>query len=427
MGELERALIMGMDKKIEKKKGLRLKHIVWIIGGLAFAFLLYKVVAGSSGSVFRAERDKLTISTVEASAFNDYITAIGQVEPITTIYLDVEEGGKVEEIFIEEGEMVKKGDVILRLKNNDLNTTIMNSESQLAYHANELRNTQINIEQQQIYNKRSKLEIDLQVIQKQRKYKQYESLFKDDLIAREEYLQAKEDYELSMKEKELTYQKFVQDSIFRSNQKQNMDESLDNMRQNLAMARRRLENLNVKAPADGQLGLLDAEIGQSISRGQRLGLVHILTDFKIKALLDEHYIDRVRRELTAALDRNGVEYSLTVKKVYPEVRDGQFEIDMVFTGKKPDNIRTGQTYHTKLQLGLPEQAILVPKGSFFQSTGGQWIYVLNENETEAEKRSIRIGKQNPQYYEVLEGLQAGDKVITSGYDLFGDNDRIVFK
>jgi HlyD family secretion protein len=339
----------------------------------------------------------------------------------------VEEGGKVEEIFIEEGEMVKKGDVILRLKNNDLNTTIMNIESQMAYHSNELRNTQISIEQQEIYNRRSKLQIDLIVVQARRKYKQYESLFNDDLIAREEYLQAKEDYELSLKEQELTYQKLVQDSIFRSNQKENMDESLENMRRNLIMARRRLENLNVKAPADGQLGLLNAEIGESISRGQRLGMVHILTDFKIKALIDEHYIDRVNRNLTASFERNNSNYSLKVKKVYPEVREGQFEIDMIFTGDKPDNIRTGQTYHTKLELGESEEAILVPKGGFFQSTGGQWIYVLNENGNEAEKRSIRIGKQNPQYYEVLEGLQAGESVITSSYDIFGDNDKIVFK
>lgn len=418
---------MGMDKVIEKKKGLRPKHIIWVVGGLAFAFLLYKVIFSDYTSTFRADKDKLTISTVESSEFNDYITAIGQVEPITTIYLDVEEGGKVEEIFIEEGEMVKKGDVILRLKNDNLKTSIMNSESNMAYHSNELRNTQIAIEQQQINNLRSKLQIDMTVVQSKRKYNQYESLFNEDLIAKEEYLRAKEDYELSLKQKDLTYQKFITDSVFRSNQKENMDENLANMGLNLVMAKRRLENLNVKAPANGQLGLLDAEIGQSISVGQRLGLLHILTDFKIKALLDEHYIDRVRRELTASLDRNGVEYSLMVKKVYPEVRDGQFEIDMVFSGKKPDNIRTGQTYHTKLQLGLPEQSMLVPKGSFFQSTGGQWIYVLNENETEAVKRSIRIGKQNPQYYEVLEGLKAGEKVITSGYDLFGDNDMIVFK
>ncbi len=416
-----------MDKVIEKKKGLRMKHILWFVGGLVIAFLLYKVIFSDHSSVFRTERDKLTISTVEAGLFNDYITVIGQVEPISTIYLDVEEGGKVEEIFIEEGEMLKAGDVILRLKNNDLNTTIMNSESQLAYQANELRNTQISIEQQEINNRRSKLQIDLVVVQAERKYKQFESLFLDELIAREDYLQAKEDYNLSLKEQELTYQKLVQDSIFRSNQKENMDESLENMRQNLTMARKRLENLNVKAPADGQLGLLDAEIGQSISRGQRLGLLHILTDFKIKALIDEHYIDRVRRNLSASFERNSIDFALNVKKVYPEVREGQFEIDMIFTGEKPDNIRTGQTYHTKLELGQSEEAILIPKGGFFQSTGGQWVYVLNENETEATKQSIRIGKQNPQYYEVLEGLTAGEKVITTSYELFGDNDKIVFK
>lgn len=418
---------MGMDKVIEKKKGLKPKHIIWAAVAIAIGFALYNIVLGSSSSVYRAEKDKLTISNVEDGLFNDYITVIGQVEPIYTIYLDVEEGGKVEEIYIEEGEMIKEGDVILRLKNNDLNTQIMNSESQLAYHANELRNTQINIEQQQIYNKRSKFEVDLQVIQKERKYKQYESLFNEDLIAKEDYLQAKEDYSLSLKEKELTYEKFVQDSIFRSNQKQNMDESLENMKLNLEMARQRLGNLNVKAPADGQLGLLNAEIGESINRGQRIGMVNILTDFKINALIDEHYIDRVRRNLSASFERNNDNFNLGVKKVYPEVRDGQFEIDMVFTDEKPENIRTGQTYHTKLELGKSEKAILIPKGGFFQSTGGQWVYVLNETGTEATKRSIRIGKQNPQYYEVLEGLNAGEKVITSSYDLFGDNDKIVFK
>jgi HlyD family secretion protein len=416
-----------MDKVIEKKKGLKRKHIVWIAGGMVFAFILYKAIFSDHSSVFRAEKDKLTISTVEDGQFNDYITVIGQVEPITTIFLDVEEGGKVEKIYIEEGEMVKKGDVILKLKNSDLNTTIMNSESDMAYHSNELRNTQITIEQQQISNERSRLEVDLKEKQAARKYKQYEALYKDELIAKEEYLQAKEDYELSLKEKDLTYKKFKSDSIFRANQKINMDESLAHMRENLRIARTRLDNLNVKAPVDGQLGLLNAEIGESISKGQRIGMVNILTNYKINALIDEHYIDRVRRELHSSFERGGVEYHLKVKKVYPEVREGQFEIDMVFDGKKPDNIRTGQTYHIKLELGQSEKAVLLPRGGFFQSTGGQWIFVLNENETEAEKRSIRIGKQNPQYYEVLEGLQPGEKVITSGYDLFGDNDKIVFR
>jgi len=303
----------------------------------------------------------------------------------------------------------------------------MNSESQLAYHANELRNTQIQIEQQQIQNKQQRLRVDLQTVQAKRRYSQYERLYGEQLISKEEYLKAKEYYELVLKEKELTYLKIVQDSIFRSNQRESMDESLENMRLSLDMAKERLANLYVKSPVDGQLGLLDAELGQSISRGQRLGLVHILTDFKVNAKIDEHYIDRVRRELAATLDRSGANYQLEVKKVYPEVRDGQFEIDLVFDGEKPENIRTGQTYHVKLELGQASQAILVPRGSFFQSTGGQWIFVVNEAGTEAVKRMIRIGKQNPQYYEVLEGLQPGEKVITSGYELFGNNDKIVLK
>lgn len=416
-----------MDKVIEKKKGLKMKHIYIGGGVIIFAFLMYQVLLADHQSVFRAEKDKLTISTVEDGLFNDYITIIGQVEPISTIYLDVEEGGKVEEIYIEEGEMVKKGDVILRLRNTDLNTTIMSSESELAYHANELRNTQIQIEQQRIENKQQKLQVDLTVVQAKRKFKQYEGLFNEDLIAKEDYLQAKEDYELSLKEQELTYQKMIQDSIFRANQKISMDESLENTRLSLKMAKERLENLNVKAPVDGQLGLLDAEIGQSISRGQRLGLIHILTNFKINAKIDEHYIDRVRRDLSATFDRNDMKYQLSVKKVYPEVREGQFEIDLVFQGEKPENIRTGQTYHIKLELGQPGKAMLLPRGGFFQSTGGQWVFVLNSNGTEAVKRNIRIGKQNPQYYEVLEGLQPGEKVITSGYELFGNNDKLLLK
>lgn len=418
---------MGMDKVIEKKKGLKRKHIVWIVAGLAFAFLLYKAVFSDHSSVFRAEKDKLTISVAEEALFNDYITVIGQVEPISTIFLDAEEGGKVEEKLIEEGEMVRKGDVILTLRNNDLNLTIMNSESSLAYHTNELRNTQIQMEQQKIQNKQQLLKIDYELARLARNYQQKKALFDEGLIAKEDFIQVEEDFHLAKKDRELIYKKMVQDSIFRENQRIQMDDNLKNMQQNLQMVQLRREDLNVKAPIDGQLGLLNAEIGESISKGQRIGQINVLTSFKIVALIDEHYIDRVRRDLTASFERNGVNYQLVVKKVYPEVRNGQFEIDLVFVGEKPDNIRTGQTYHIKLELGQSEKALMIAKGGFFQSTGGQWVFVLNEAETEATKRSIRIGKQNPQYYEVLEGLQPGEKVITSSYDLFGENDRIVFK
>ncbi|HPR84894.1 MAG TPA: efflux RND transporter periplasmic adaptor subunit [Prolixibacteraceae bacterium] len=418
---------MGMDKVIEKKKGLRPKHFIWIGIALVLGFLLYKVIFTQSGSTFRAEKDKITISAVEDGQFNDYITVIGNVEPITTIFLDAEEGGKVEEKLIEEGEMVKKGDIILKLRNNDLNLSIMNSESSMAYQTNELRNTQIQMEQQKIQNKQQLLEIDYNIVRLKRNYEQQKSLFEEGLIAKEDFLKAEEDYLKSKKNRDLIYLKMIQDSIFHENQKMQITQSLGNLQTSLKAVQQRREDLSVKAPVDGQLGLLDAEIGESINKGQRIGQINILDNFKIKALIDEHYIDRVKRDLPATLDRNGTNFNLKVRKVYPDVRNGQFEIDLVFEGTTPDNIRTGQTYHIKLELGESGKAILLPRGGFFQSTGGQWVYVLNEDGSEATKRNIKIGKQNPQYYEVLEGLNPGEKVITSGYEMFGTNDRIVMK
>jgi HlyD family secretion protein len=418
---------MGMDRKIEKKKGLKLKHYGMIAGGLIVGFLLFKLISTSGTSVYRAERDKVSISTVSEGNFKDYISIISTVEPNTTIYLDVEEGGKVLEKVVEEGEIVQKGDVIVRLKNNDLNLRILDTESQLAYQGNELRNTMINMEQQKISNKQQLLNIDYEIIRLKRNFEQNEALFEKGFISKEAFVISKENYELARKDRELRYERMVQDSIFRENQKLQMDNSLQNMQQNLAMVHLRLENLNIKAPADGQLGTLDIEIGQSINRGERIGQLQILNDFKVVAEVDEHYIDRVRRGLEASFERQDKSFDLQTKKVYPEVRDGRFEVDLNFDGETPENLRTGQTYHIKLELGQPVNAILLPRGGFFQSTGGQWVYVLNASGTEASKREIRIGRQNPLYYEVLEGLNPGEQVITSSYDLFGDNDQIEFK
>jgi HlyD family secretion protein len=418
---------MGMDKVIEKKKGIRPKHIIWAAGVLIIGFLLYKVVFAETGSTFRAEKEKLTISTVEDGLFNDYITVIGQVEPITTIYLDAIEGGQVEERFIEEGTMVKKGDVILRLENRQLYQTILNSEASLAEKENYLRNTRINFETELIQSRKNLLDNRYRLNRKKRTFEQNKALFDDELISKEDFLQAKEDYEYEKNMLEINKVKAKNDSLIRVTSMQSLETDLGKMRQMLVLVRERLDNLNVKAPVDGQLGMLDAEIGQRINEGQRIGQINVLDNFKIKALIDEHYIDRVKRELPASLDRNGTNFNLMVRKVYPEVRNGQFEIDMIFDNSSPDNIRTGQTYHIKLELGESGKAVLLPRGGFFQSTGGQWVFVLNENETEAVKRNIRIGKQNPQYYEVLEGLNANEKVITSGYEMFGTNDRIVLK
>ncbi len=418
---------MGMDKVIEKKKGLRPKHIIWAVGVLVLGFLMYKVFFTQTGSTFKAEKDKLTISAVEDGQFNDYITVIGQVEPITTIYLDAIEGGQVEERFIEEGTMVKKGDVILRLENRQLYQTILNSEASLAEKENYLRNTRIGFETELIQSRKNILDNQYRLTRKQRTFEQYKALFNDELISKEDYLQSKEDFEYEKSMLEINKLKAKNDSLIRVTSMQTLETDMKKMRQMLVLVRERLDNLNVKAPVDGQLGMLDAEIGQRINEGQRIGQINVLDNFKIKALIDEHYIDRVKRELPATLDRNGTNFDLSVRKVYPEVRNGQFEIDMVFGETTPDNIRTGQTYHIKLELGESGKAILLPRGGFFQSTGGQWVFVLNESGTEATKRNIRIGKQNPQYYEVLEGLNPGEKVITSGYEMFGTNDRITFK
>ncbi len=418
---------MSMDRKIEKKRGIKAKHIYIICIAALVLGLSIKMIFGAQSSTFRAEESKLNIAEVKDGSFKDYVSIIGMVEPKTTIYLDIEEGGKVVEKLIDEGELVSKGDVIVKLVNNDLKLEILNTESQLAYQSNELRNTFISMEQQKISNKQQLLIINTDIIRQKRKYEQNMMLFEKGFVSKEDYLRSKEDYELSSQDRELRYQRMIQDSIFRENQKVQMNSSLAKMQRNLKMVSERLENLNIKAPADGQLGSLDIEVGQSINRGQRIGQLHILNNFKVQAHVDEHYIDRVRRDLSASFKRNDKGFNLKTKKVYPEVREGRFKVDLVFDGSSPENLRTGQTYHLKLELGQPVDAILLPRGGFFQTTGGQWVFVLDESGTYAIKRQIKIGRQNTQYFEVLEGLQAGEKVIINNYESFGDNDRIELK
>jgi len=418
---------MGMDRVIEKKKGIQRKHIYWGAAILLVLFLLFKLIFGDHTSVFRADKEQLQISQVEDGIFNDYITVIGQVEPITTIFLDAVEGGTVEQRLIEEGAMVKKGDVILKLGNRQLYQTILNSEAALAEKENYLRSTRISFESELIQSKRNILDSEFKVTRKKRTFNQYETLYKEALISKEDFLQAKEDYEYEINLLSINKIKARNDSMLRATSMITLETDLTKMRQMLNLVHERLGDLNVKAPVDGQLGMLDAEIGQSINGGQRIGQINVLEHFKVTAKIDEHYIDRVVHGLAASLERNGTNFNLTVKKVYPDVREGQFKIDLVFEGPTPENVRTGQTYHVKLELGESQKALMVPRGGFFQSTGGQWIFVLNEAGTEAVKRPIKIGKQNPQYYEVLEGLKAGEKVITSGYEVFGTNERIVMK
>ncbi len=418
---------MGMDRKIEKKKGIRPKHVIYAVAGIAFILLVIKIVKDTNISSLRVDREKITVEEVQYGDFDDYIRTNGTVEPISTIYLDAEEGGRVKERLIEEGAIVKKGDVILVLENRTLYENIMNSESNLAQKQNMLRQTRINFETQLIDSKRNLLNSKYDIIKKKRYYDQQETLYKKDLVSRDVYLEAKENYEYSVQLQKINELKAKNDSLIRVTEMKQLEQDLKKMQQTLGLVYERLDNLNVKAPVDGQLGMLDAEIGQSIGKGQRIGQINVLTDYKIEALIDEHYIDRVRPGLTATFDRQNSLFNLRVKKVYPEVRNSQFQIDLVFTDERPENIRTGQTYYINLQLGQPEKSMLVQLGSFFNSTGGQWIYVLDPSGDFATKRDIQIGRKNPKFYEVLDGLTEGEKVITSGYDLFGDNDKLILR
>jgi HlyD family secretion protein len=416
-----------MDKVIPKKKGLQKKHFGYISIGIAIIILTYMAFFADHTSTYKVEKDKLIIETVTEDQFNDYITVPGTVEPISTIYLDADEGGRVEEKLIEEGSMVKKGDIILRLSNPDLFLNILNSESLLAEKENFLRTTQITMEQEKLLIKRELVTLKYDIERKDRNYQQNEILIKDNLISKEEYTRSKEDLDMAKQSRDLYIERQKQDSIFRSVNVETIIKDLQNMRNNLDMVKKRVENLNVRATVDGELGLLSPEIGQSISRGENMGQINVLTSYKVTSQIDEHYIDRVRAQLNATLDRQGNKFDLTVRRVFPEVRNGTFKIEMIFRDSMPDNIRTGQTYYISLQLGQPKRSVLVPIGGFFQETGGQWIFVLDPSESFATKRNISIGRKNPKYYEVLEGLKPGEKVIVSGYETFGKNEKLILK
>ncbi len=418
-----------MDKIIEKKTGWRVaftkKALPWWLGVLLLVFVIY-LIARPNNKTLRVDKDTVTISAAVKGEFNDYIRISGRVQPMTTIQLSPQEGGIVEKILIEEGSPVKAGDAILVLKNDNLDMQILNSEAELAEKENIQRNTQISMEQQKLNVRQNVLEYGVQVERLRRAYEQQKALYEDKLIAREEYLKAEEDYRLAKQKYDLVCERAVQDSLYRSTQINRMEESLESMILNMQMIRKRKSNLVVKAPIDGELGLLDVVLGQSIAAGTKIGQINSVGLYKVEAQIDEHYIDRVIAGLEATFERQGETYSTVIRKVYPEVRDGKFKADFKFDGEQPDNIRAGQTYYLNLQLGQPEEAVIIPRGTFYQKTGGKWIYVVNKEGTKAVKREIRIGRQNPQYYEVLEGLEPGEKVITSGYDTYGDSDVLVF-
>lgn len=416
-----------MDKLIEQKKGLKKKHIPYVAGGALILLFIGWVIFGDHTATLRVDKDKITIEPITSGIFNDYIRIMGNVEPITFVQLTPLESGRVVEKLTEEGTMVKQGQVIIRLENPALKMSVQDNDAKLAEKQNALKNLLLQQEKDKLTLLQTRLQNEIDIERKKRKYEQNQKLFEEDLIAKEDYITAKEDYEMAVKNNELVLQKQAQDSIFQNIETENMQMSLNNVKANVKMVREQYGNLNVKAPIDGQLGTLSVEIGQQVAQGSNIGNISVLDDYKVTARIDEHYIDRVRKDLEASLERQGSNFDLKVQKVYPDVKEGQFKTDLIFTSQRPENIRTGQTYHINLQLGASDSSVLIPRGTFYQNTGGQWIFVVNADGTEAYRRTIKIGKQNPQFYQVIEGLTPGERVITSGYEMFGNNERLILK
>ena len=419
-----------MDIKLEKKRGWRAllskKSLPYAFGALLFLLLVWLLVKDNS-STLRVNTATISVSNVEEGEFNDYVSLSGTVQPITTMQLSPLESGVVERIVAEEGTTVKAGDVILEMANKQLSMQILQSEADLAEKQNILRNTLISMEQERLSLRQEMLQLDLEVTRKRRTYEQNVELYKENLIAKEIYLQSKEDYELAQSRRVLVSERQKQDSLYRTVQVAQLDENLRSMQLNMQLIRERVGNLKVKAPIDGEVGMLNVVLGQTLSQGSAIGQINDLSAYKVSAMVDEHYIDRIVTGLTASFMRQDNVYDMLLRKVYPEVREGKFKVDLTFTGVVPDNIRSGQTYNMNLQLGQPVEAVYIPRGAFFQKTGGRWIYVVDEAGEKAYRREIRIGRQNPKYYEIVDGLSKGEKVITSSYDNFGDNEVLILK
>ncbi|MDP8269348.1 MAG: efflux RND transporter periplasmic adaptor subunit [Candidatus Tenebribacter davisii] len=416
-----------MDRKIEKKKWTP-KKIIWIsLSCIIVILIFWNVILGDHSSKFNVQTERISIEEVTNDHFQDYITQTGTVQPISTVYLDAMEGGRVEEVMIEEGTMVYKDDVILRLSNTNLHLDIMNREANLAEQINNLRNTRLSMEQNKLSLKRQLLDLNYQLSSQKRNYENDINLYEQKYISVREFDESKEKYEYLKKNRELVIENQQADSLFREIQVAQLENSVDQMEMNLEFVRQKLGNLKVKAPVNGLLVSVNAEIGEAIGSGQRLGQIHVLDDYKIRLEIDEHYISRVNSDLVGTFDFNGESFNLHIKKIYPEVRNGRFGVDLVFTDSIPEQIRTGQTFRVKLELGESQMALLVPRGAFYQSTGGQYIFVVDPTGKFAVKRNIRLGRMNPKYYELLEGLKEGEKVIISSYDNFGKAEKLILK
>lgn len=417
----------NMDRVIEKKtwSTKRLLTIGGVIGLVGLIGGTYVMTSGKSR--LNVDTERITISEIKKGAFQETIPVNGTVLPQTTIYLDALEGGRVEEKYVEDGAMMKRNQPILRLSNTDLELSLANQETQVFNVLTQMNISKNSATQNTIRQLNQLADVENALAEAERVYNLNKRLHEEGVIGVQDFKQAENNYNYQVKRKKLTEDILKQDSESVSLMSAQDKESLKRMQNTLALMRRKVGDLVVRSPIDGQLTSLDAEIGQSINRGMRLGQIDMTTGFKVRADIDEHYISRIYAGLKGTFSLSGKEYNLSIKKVYTQVTSGRFQVDMVFDGKMPEGIRRGQTLQIRLALSDETQAILLPRGGFYQQTGGNWIFKVNEKGDIAYKMDIQLGRQSPDYYEVLQGLNPGDKVVTSSYENYGTMQELVLK
>ena len=418
---------MGMDRKIEKKKWPFWKIGTYLGLGTLVLVLLSNIYAKSGISRLNVASERLLTDTVHTDVFKEYITIFGRVEPLKTVYIDALESGKIEEIFIEDGTMINAGTPIMRLSNTDLQLNVLNQEARIVDQINTIRSQSILLEQQTLSRREIALDVEFQIDLLSKRTERNKQLYTDGAVPKVEYEETQDEYEHLLRRRKLLAQTISKDSLYEVMQQNQMETSLDLMRRNLEFAKGSLDNLTVRSPITGQLSSFDAEIGELINRGDRIAQLDIVDNFKVVATIDEFYISRIFPQQEGTLTLDGKTYRLQIKKIYPEVTNRNFEVDLVFVDEAPKNIKRGQSLSLKLSLSDETQARLLAKGGFFQSTGGNWVFVVDSKGQIARRRDIRLGRQNPNYYEVLEGLDDGDLVIVSSYDSYEEKDELVLK
>ena len=416
-----------MDRIIEKKKWTTKK--IATIGGIAAIVLLivFVIVSTSGKSKLNVDAERMTIAVAKTSAFREFIPVTGIVQPVSTIYLDLQEGGRVEEIFVEDGAVLTKGQPILKLANTDMELSIVNQETYVYNTLMQMQIAQINARQNTVNRQTQVVDMDNQLREAKRKYDMNNKLIASKTIPYQEYLESKNMYDYMMEKRALALEILKQDSIASVQQMEQQKESYERQKNALELMRSKFADLTVCAPVDGQLTSLDAEIGQSKNKGERIGQVDVLSGFKVRVDVDEHYISRIYAGLEGQYKRGDSTYTLVIKKVYTQVTAGRFAVDMLFEGSVPENIRRGQSLQIRIALSDETEALIIPRGGFFQQTGGNWIFRLTKDGSKAYRTDIRIGRQSPDYYEVLDGLQPGDKVVVNSYENYGDVQELVIK